>query len=201
MTFLLIDFKLDQKTQIRKYRWSEVPRIYAICVSIEHVHMHTYTYAHTHTHSLLAYIHAVVIRAWDRYVRQCTRARAYTCTRKSAFHADTVDCVARDAYKDVCIFTNVCVYVDSQGVRATRRRFHRRYWVAGGECSIFTLCLIAGYGVDYINLIPTRARRRALDSKRERFQGEGGPPRLTINERRVRTKRTVRYKYLTVFYR
>lgn len=49
MTFLLIDFKLDQKTQIRKYRWSEVPRIYAICVSIEHVHMHTYTYAHTHT--------------------------------------------------------------------------------------------------------------------------------------------------------
>lgn len=28
-----------------------------------------------------------------------------------------------------------------------------------GRCSIFTLCLIAGYGVDYINLIPTRARR------------------------------------------
>lgn len=49
MTFLLIYFKLDQKTQIGKCRWSEVPRIYAICVSIEHVHMHTYTYSPTHT--------------------------------------------------------------------------------------------------------------------------------------------------------
>lgn len=32
----------------------------------------------------------------------------------------------------------------------------------GGRCSIFTLCLIADYTrVDYINLIPTRARRVA----------------------------------------
>lgn len=136
------------------------------------------TCAHTHTHFSFACTHAVVTRAWDRYVHRCTKARAYMCTRKSAFYADTVDCVARDAYRDVW-YTHVCTYMLSHGVCVpTRRQVHRRHWVAGGGCSIFTLCLIAGYGVDYINLIPTRARRRALDSKRERFRGEGASPRV-----------------------
>ena len=85
--------------------------VYTICASIERTHMHRYTYSlysRVHTRWLLERETATYVG-----VRESLYICTYTCTRKSAFHAGTVDCIARDAYRDVYIFTCICVYVDS----------------------------------------------------------------------------------------
>lgn len=87
-----------------------------------------------HIHAL-ACTHVAVTRAWDHRVRRCERTRAvYMYTRKSAFHADTVDCVARDAYRSTKC-TGVCVCVcKARQCKCNRSKLcacswdHRWYW-------------------------------------------------------------------------
>lgn len=184
ITFLLTDFKLNRRIWNRGSRKMQLIRGTPYMCDMRFYRAHTR--AHTYTHTLFARVYTrsgySSVRPLRASVYESSCVYVYAQIGVSRRHGR---CVTRDA-RSMCICTTInCVWV-CMCVRATRRRVHRRHRVAGGECSIFTLCLIAGYGVDYINLIPTRARRCALDSKRERFRAGKGrfislppPPRLT----------------------